>query len=72
MDKWKTFPCKICLLKGRCHSSCFQFPTTYHALEEYVIENQLRNTCLSCGSYVSGQNLSRHLNGCLTTCRRCV
>ncbi len=56
-DKWKTYPCKECLIKTTCSTRCFDWPKTYDdrtynmiLLKMYIKINQLENICLSCGS----------------------
>ncbi len=64
-DKWKTFPCKSCLLKGNCKERCFNWPLnsfsliqTYreegivdnNSLYNHVKENNLQHICLRCGN----------------------
>ncbi len=48
-DKWKTHPCKNCLLKSKREHQCFEFPS----ISEIVIHiNQynLQHICLCCGN----------------------
>ncbi len=48
MEKWKTFPCKECLLKGNCTKRCFDF-SSIHDMIEYVYNNKLEYNCICCG-----------------------
>ncbi len=52
MEKWQTFPCKECLLKGRCSGHCFDWPH-YDIVKKQIEDNQLEGMCLSCGSYLN-------------------
>ncbi len=47
-DKWKTFPCKECLIRKVCKQDCFICPEHDH-LKKYVEDNLPKNTCLGCG-----------------------
>ncbi len=47
--KWKTQPCKECLLKKSCKQECFKWPA-YRVVSEYIRENDLQNICISCGN----------------------
>ncbi len=47
-NKWMTFPCKNCLLKGMCKEECFEWPFDDEILL-HVQENKLEHICLSCG-----------------------
>ncbi len=50
MEKWKTYPCKNCLLKNSCDTFCFIIPG-YNDLDEHLVLNQLNHKeCLGCGS----------------------
>ncbi len=51
-DKWKTFPCKSCLLKGNCNTKCFNWPLEMNSdmTRKYIKENNLSNICLACGN----------------------
>ncbi len=46
--KWKTFPCKNCLIKNVCGKYCFHFPP-YNEMNIYVKENKYIYICLGCG-----------------------
>ncbi len=48
-DKWKTFPCKTCLVKKTCKQDCFEYPDIEGGLSRYIKENQLEGICLNCG-----------------------
>ncbi len=50
MEKWKTFPCKDCIIKKICTEWCFKWPRKYSDLVDYIEENDLECTCLSCGA----------------------
>ncbi len=52
-NKWKTFPCKECILKSKCTKSCFDFPDEQR-VRRYVIDNSLGNICLSCKTKLRG------------------
>ncbi len=56
INKWKTMPCKYCLLKGKCSESCFEWPS-YSQLKTYALTNHLTTTCLICGTH----NVNRYL-----------
>ncbi len=47
-NKWKTFPCKECLIKGKCKETCFEWPLTNEVML-YIKENNLQYICLCCG-----------------------
>ncbi len=49
-EKWKTFPCKTCLIKGVCKDRCFIWPD-YDTMGKHVEKNQLKDICVSCGFY---------------------
>ncbi len=59
-DKWKTFPCKECLLKAKCSKQCFSWPKGNWPIDgiveqeelmfRHIKENQLENICLRCGA----------------------
>ncbi len=50
-NKWKTYPCKECVIKGVCVHRCFDFASiSYDKIIQHVIENHLELTCLSCGT----------------------
>ncbi len=56
-NKWKTFPCKECLLRCTCINQCFDWPmigdyktNDRDLVETYIKENNLENVCLSCES----------------------
>ncbi len=48
-DKWKTFPCRDCLLKGKCFKRCFDWPS-HSVVSNYIDEHHLETACLACGS----------------------
>ncbi len=52
IEKWKTFPCKTCLLKHKCNKTCFKFPDTINDTDvsRYMAEHvELKEICLCCG-----------------------
>ncbi len=50
-DKWKTYPCRDCIIKNNCTTQCFRFP--YHStVKDHVNEKGLEHICLSCKSIV--------------------
>ncbi len=63
-DKWKTFPCKECLLKGKCSEMCFNIPvcntdrflseTMIHEIEQHIDKHGLQEICLACGGSREG------------------
>ncbi len=49
-NKWKTMPCKDCLIKKSCTKYCFELPS-WRELNDYIFENDIPPTlCLRCGS----------------------
>ncbi len=53
-DKWRTFPCKECLLKKMCKIRCFNWPQNVidgpsDKIKVHIKENNLEHICLSCG-----------------------
>ncbi len=50
MEKWKTFPCKECLVKRTCLECCFKIPTTIKLRRR---RNHLKNKCYGCGEKIS-------------------
>ncbi len=56
IDKWKTQPCKNCMIKKLCRKNCFSSPS-YHKLFEYTAENPLNNSCLYCGNKLMKNSL---------------
>ncbi len=48
MDKWKTFPCKDCLIKRVCKKECFEVPDL-KTLTCYSEKHGLVKKCLGCG-----------------------
>ncbi len=55
-NKWKTQPCKDCILKGKCSSSCFKYPS-YQTICEFSREGRHLmkvKECIACGEEVSG------------------
>ncbi len=53
-DKWKTFPCRNCLLKKSCGDRCFEIPV---GSLNHVKENKLQGICLACGNVVNKSNV---------------
>ncbi len=72
-DKWKTQPCKTCLLKGRCKGSCFPLPDSTEVADYIRRNNNIENTCLSCGSIWLGRNYFSiyGMSGCTWSCNKC-
>ncbi len=52
IEKWKTFPCKTCLLSYKCKSWCFDWATN-DVLKVYIKENNLKGICLACENKLS-------------------
>ncbi len=48
-DKWKTFPCKECLMRTSCTQRCFPWDSGYN-LTRYVKAKYPHPVCLSCGT----------------------
>ncbi len=69
-EKWKDFPCKNCLLKGKCQHRCFRYPA-YITVIEYIQHEGLRNTCLGCGGGVNTYTLNDE-RGCQGGCKQCT
>ncbi len=46
--KWKTFPCKECIINKICDRWCFDWPVDSE-LMNHIEKNQLKNICLGCG-----------------------
>ncbi len=45
-DKWKTFPCKNCIIKNTCSKACFEYP------DVEVVRNfslTILDECIACG-----------------------
>ncbi len=78
-DKWKTFPCKTCILKGICTIECFEWPTLSdhhvitdrHVVERYIEENDLQHTCLSCGNKNNDNYENTFPNAIQWNCEKC-
>ncbi len=63
-NKWKTYPCKECIVKGKCSEYCFEYPLDRTIIHTHIKENNLRGICLACGSM--------NINGmCTMTCEEC-
>ncbi len=75
-DKWKTQPCKECILKGKCSKHCFDFPSSREPIENHIESTGVVDTCLSCGSSINRDTLKSHPNrymkGCRYVCRVCT
>ncbi len=54
-DKWKTQPCKECLVKNVCNKACYDIYaySTYEEVLRFVKENHLESICLSCGDNIT-------------------
>ncbi len=55
MEKWKTFPCKGCLVKKTCKDRCFNWPTVPYIVISHINTNNLQGVCLACGDSCSGR-----------------
>ncbi len=68
-DKWMTYPCKTCILKGNCRERCFYWPKgmDYMKMVKYVKENQLEGICLSCG--YKHNNKLKIIQWCCNRCK---
>ncbi len=51
-DKWKTFPCKECLIKKTCKQECFEWPDGDTAID-HITTNNLQGVCLLCGDEIA-------------------
>ncbi len=51
-EKWKTQPCKECIIKNICKKECFKWPFST-IIYKYVTDNNLRCICLNCGIKIS-------------------
>ncbi len=69
MEKWKTYPCKHCIVKSVCAEDCFMFPHI-DELTEYAKENDIKHKCLGCGHDLY-HTYPSYLNGCQTLCVNC-
>ncbi len=69
-DKWKTYPCRECVLKGKCRERCFTFPS-FKIIHSYTKRNDIRNICLSCGEYTNPPYGYTIMNRCKTICPIC-
>ncbi len=66
MEKWKTFPCRDCVLKKTCSKACFEWPV-FRVVENHVVENKLQHICLSCGIITQSEGfLVCMCNECMT------
>ncbi len=66
-DKWKTYPCRECLLKGKCSRRCFGWPD-HNIVDTYLAKNHLINTCLSCGYICNISSKTRITAGVCDEC----
>ncbi len=48
-EKWKTFPCRDCLIRKVCSEWCFNWPG-FDAMNTHAKTHFTHPTCLSCGS----------------------
>ncbi len=62
IEKWKSFSCKECLLRKTCSDICYNYPQ-YDIALEHVTNNNLSQTCLSCGTKKDNR-YSRVIIGC--------
>ncbi len=46
-DKWKTYPCKYCIVKSTCTRACFTIPWL-SSTSRYRIHNNSGNICTAC------------------------
>ncbi len=60
-DKWKTFPCKNCIVKSNCTNKCFDWPNkcsiqfSNDDIINHIKENNLVHICLSCGNHYTNR-----------------
>ncbi len=55
-DKWKTYPCKECLIRYICKQECFKWPTSANTVAKHIRENNLQYVCMRCGDMLSNNN----------------
>ncbi len=46
-NKWKTQPCKHCIVKTTCKQDCFMW--SEYDVKRYIEDNDLQYICINCG-----------------------
>ncbi len=55
IEKWKSYPCKECIIKNTCSKACFEYPDDNSPIQ-FSKEELVRlgyNTCITCTTKIA-------------------
>ncbi len=70
-DKWMTYPCKTCILKGKCTKRCLNLTSdNIYKIRKYRYLNKMpNNVCIGCGKILT--SLSPYTRLFIFSCLNC-